>query len=273
MKEFTVESPSNLKTFTDNTYPQGSFYFNALLKKKDIRVNGVKVDKNVSLQKGDTVAYYTTPLQEAKPAFYPVFEDENILVVDKESGVNAEALFFTLSTNKECYFIHRLDRNTQGLMIFAKNKISEAELLQAFKDRSIDKIYHAVCIGQFKKEKGILEAYLKKDAHSSTVQVSQNPKDGIKIITEYRLLKREKGLNYLEVILHTGKTHQIRAHLAHVGCPILGDTKYGDATANRQYNRTRQCLVAKRLVLHTSGVLAYLNGREFLSNFNCKAGE
>ncbi|MBO7736469.1 MAG: hypothetical protein J6S22_01385, partial [Clostridia bacterium] len=159
MKEFTVENPSNLKTFTDNTYPQGSFYFTALLKKKDIRVNGVKVDKNVTLKKGDTVAYYTTPSQEAKSAFYPVFEADNILVVDKESGVNAEAVFFTLCANKECYFIHRLDRNTQGLMIFAKNKAAEAELLQAFKDRSVDKIYHAVCIGQFKKDKDVLEAY------------------------------------------------------------------------------------------------------------------
>lgn len=273
MKEFTVKTADNLKNFTDNTYPQGSFYLNALLKKKDVRVNGVKVDKNVRLQAGDKVTYYTTPAQEAKSAFYPVYEDENVIIIDKESGVNSEAVYTTLVQEKECYFIHRLDRNTQGLMIFAKNKRAEEELLFAFKEKKIDKIYHAVCTGVFKKNADILTAYLKKNADSSTVEISPKSSGGVKIITEYKILKRENGLNYVEITLHTGKTHQIRAHMAYVGCPVLGDTKYGDKAQNQRYNLTRQCLIAKRLILHTEGVLAYLNGRKFTSKFNLSVGE
>ncbi len=273
MKEFTVQNADTLKNFTDNTYPQGSFYFNALLKKKDVRVNGVKIDKNVPLKKGDRVTYYTSPVQEAKSAFYSLFEDENIIVIDKESGVNSEAVFSVLSEEKECYFIHRLDRNTQGLMIFAKNKESEKELLSAFKARKIEKIYHALCGGVFQKETDVATAYLKKNAQNSTVEISENPTYGVKIITEYKLLKRENGLNYVEVILHTGKTHQIRAHMAYMGYPVLGDTKYGDKAQNSRYNLTRQRLIAKRMVLHAANLLSYLNGKEFVSKFNLSVGE
>ncbi len=273
MKEFTVQNADTLKNFTDNTYPQGSFYFNALLKKKDVRVNGVKIDKNVPLKKGDIVTYYTTPAQEQKTAFYSVFEDENILIIDKESGVNSEAVFSVLSNKKECYFIHRLDRNTKGLMVFAKNKESEKELLSAFKERKIQKVYHALCLGVFQKETEVLTAYLKKNAKTSTVEISENPMDGVKIITEYKVLKRENGLNYLEITLHTGKTHQIRAHMAYIHCPVLGDTKYGDRTQNARYNLTRQRLIAKRMVFYTANSLSYLNGQEFISKFNLSVGE
>ncbi len=270
MKEFIVKNADTLRNFTDNTYPQGSFYLTSLLKKRDVRVNGVKVGADMPLAAGDRVSYYTTPAQEAKEAFRIVWRDENVLVADKDSGVNAEAVFSALNADMPCRFIHRLDRNTRGLMIFALTDGAEECLLAAFRARRVTKIYHAVCTGVFRRERAVLTAYLQKNAASSLVEVSDRPV-GEKIVTEYRLLARESGLNFVEITLHTGRTHQIRAHLAHIGCPVLGDTKYGDRAANAKYNRTRQCLVAKKIVLQAGGALSYLDGREFTSAFDAFA--
>ena len=123
-----ADRPQTLKEFTDNTYAQGSFFWHYLLKNREIKVNGKKTGENVPLAAGDRVEYYLSPKQEEKPAFYIVYEDENVLVADKESGVNSEAVFAALSRERECYFLHRLDRNTRGLMVFALNAASEKEL-------------------------------------------------------------------------------------------------------------------------------------------------
>lgn len=270
MKEFTVKKQEKLKNFTDNTYPQGSFFFNTLLKKKDIRINGVKTDRDVLLRVGDRVTYYTTSAQESKTAFSVIYRDENILVIDKESGVNAEAVFYTLSDAEECYFIHRLDRNTAGLMIFARTKVAEESLLSAFRKREVKKIYHAICVGIFRRNAGMLTAYLQKDPNAALVRASAERGKGEKIVTEYRVMKSEGGLSYVEVVLHTGKTHQIRAHMAYIGHPVLGDGKYGDEEANKRYNLTRQQLIAKQLSFSFpfGDPLFYLNGKIFLSPRN-----
>ncbi len=274
MLELVVDKKQSLKEFTENNYAQGSFFWNYLLKNKDIKVNGARVGVNVTLCIGDTVCYYLTKKQEEKPAYYRVYEDENVLVIDKESGVNAEAVFATLAResrakNEACYFIHRLDRNTKGLMVFAKTATAEKALLQAFKDRSIEKIYHALCFGAFEKQTAVLRAYLKKDAEKSQVYVFDKPMKGTEeIITEYRVLE-PVGLDMtrVEIVLHTGRTHQIRAHMSHIGCPIVGDMKYGNSVRNKALKTSRQCLVAKRLRMQLEGDLSYLNDREFVSKF------
>lgn len=277
MLQLTADKKQSLKEFTENNYAQGSFFWNYLLKNKDIRVNGVRVGANVTLQTGDVVAYYLTKRQEEKPAYYVLYEDENILVIDKESGVNAEAVYAALSRESaekgaECYFIHRLDRNTKGLMIFAKKMHVERALLQAFKERKVEKIYHALCLGEFVKKATVLSAYLKKDADKSKVRIFDNPVKGAEeIVTEYRVIEPiGVDLTKVEVILHTGKTHQIRAHMAHIGCPIVGDMKYGDNVKNKAFKLSRQCLVAKRLRVALAGDLSYLNAREFVSRFEAE---
>ena len=274
MLQLVVDKTQSLKEFTENNYAQGSFFWNYLLKNKDIKVNGARVDRNITLKAGDVVTFYLTKKQEEKPAFSTVYQDENVCVIDKESGVNAEAVYAALareSTEKqqECYFIHRLDRNTQGLMIFAKNMWTEKALLQAFKDRNIEKTYHALCFGSFEKRAAVLTAYLKKDAEKSEVRVFDKfVKGSEEIVTEYHVLDGVGAdMHRVEIVLHTGKTHQIRAHLAHIGCPIVGDMKYGNSEKNKQLKMSRQCLVAKRLRLHLSGSLAYLNEKEFTSKF------
>jgi 23S rRNA pseudouridine955/2504/2580 synthase len=267
LKEFIVKQEDTLKKFTDNTYPQGSFYFNALLKKKDIKVNGVKTGKDMPLRAGDRVAYYTTAAQEGKKVYAVVYEDDNILVADKESGVNSEALYNALAEKGEYYFIHRLDRNTQGLIAFAKNKETEEELLSLFKEKRVTKIYRALCAGSFSEKHGLLTAYLQKNAEGSFVKIYDQP-IGEKIVTEYTVLREYDDLSLVEITLHTGKTHQIRAHLAHIGHPVLGDTKYGDKNLNEKYKRTRQCLIARSLQIRSDGVLSYLKGKIFTSEFD-----
>ena len=271
MKEFIVEKEEDLKTFTDNTYAQGSFYWNYLLKNREIKVNGKKVAENVKLFSGDQVQYYLTPMQEAREAFYTVFENGAVVVIDKESGVNSEAVFSALA-ERGCYFIHRLDRNTCGLMIFAKTKECAEALKRAFKERRVEKIYHALCFGAPPKEADVLTAYLKKESERALVRVYDSPSNGgERIVTEYKVLERGEKYTKVEICLHTGKTHQIRAHMAHIGCPVVGDNKYGDERKNKAFGVSRQVLVAKRLAVDSNEpCLAFLKGKRFSSRFRAE---
>lgn len=268
MLQLISDKTQSLKEFTENNYAQAAFVWRQLLKNKDVRVNGKRIGEDITIYKGDVIAYYLTAKQAEKPAYYIVYEDENVMIVDKESGVNSEAVYAALSRERACYFIHRLDRNTKGLLAFALNETAEESLLKAFKDRTAEKRYEALCFGEFSKSSDTLTAYLKKDAAKSLVQIYDNPTKGAeRIITEYKVLSKEGDVTKVEVILHTGKTHQIRAHLAHIGCPIVGDMKYGDTTKNKTLNATRQCLTAKYLHFSLTGELAYLNNKEWTSRF------
>ena len=268
MKKFTATLKTSLKDFTDCTYPQGSFVFRTLLKKGDIRVNGVKVRENVHLSEGDEVTYYTTAAQEGALSHTVVYEDDNILIADKFSGVTSEGLFNELSPYKPA---HRLDRNTCGLIAFAKTQDAEEELLSAFRQRRVEKTYLCLAKNAFKEKSATLTAYLKKDKNNSLVRIYARDNGGCdKIVTQYKVLKDMGDIAEVEVKLHTGKTHQIRAHLAFIGCPVLGDEKYGDEALNAKYSARRQILIAKYLRFDLDGELAYLNGKTFESSFEPK---
>lgn len=271
MIQLICTTPQTLKKFTDENLASASFCWDYLIKNKEIKINGKKTGADVLLCAGDTVAYYMTKKQEERFGFSVAYEDEHVCIVDKESGVNSEAVFAELTRrwNGNCGFIHRLDRNTMGLMVFAKTAIAEQELLNAFKERTVEKRYLALCVGNFPKQEDVLTAYLKKEEQRAQVRVySQKTTGSERIVTEYCVReKRADGTSLIEVLLHTGKTHQIRAHLAFIGCPVLGDTKYGNAEWNKEKKCTRQQLIAKYLSFTFRGVLAYLSGKTFVSAF------
>ena len=205
------------------------------LRKKDIRLNDIKISDNIDIHTNDEIKIYILDeyLYPSSKKLDIIFEDENILVINKPSGIEVEGNNSLTTLCKEYVgsFVkpcHRLDRNTTGLVLFAKNIEALEILLDKFKKREIDKYYKATVYGILPKKQDILESYLFKDTKKSLVYISDTPKKGYqKIITSYKVINEDKTNNtsILDIKLETGRTHQIRAHLAHIGFPIIGDRK------------------------------------------------
>ncbi|MBQ5311540.1 MAG: RluA family pseudouridine synthase [Oscillospiraceae bacterium] len=277
--------------------PQSALYKG--IRTKNIKLNRKSCEISTRLCEGDVLELYlpdellTVPdkddFMSAPAKLDIVYEDENIILIDKKNGLvvheDDEQTADTLANRLKHYLFdkgeydpaeessfapalcNRLDRNTGGIVIAAKNAEALRIMNEKIKNRELDKRYLCITAGIPPKNSDTIEAYLYKDSRTNTVTVSdRSTPANKKIITAYKVLDKKDGFALVEVELLTGRTHQIRAHMAHIGCPLLGDGKYGDNRTNRAAGVKTQALYSYKLrfVFTTpSGILSYLDGREF----------
>ena len=241
-----------------------------LLRKGDIKVNDKRTKQNIDVVPGDKVSIYM-PTTKAMPKVDIVYTDDNILIVNKPQGIECatrdkssentyslEEIF----EDKSAIVVHRLDRLTEGLVLLARNRETAIKFEKIFKGREIQKLYKAYLDGTPNFE-GEMKAYLYKDSKKSKSLISDAPLDGYKeIITEFKILSGDSEHSLVDINLKTGRTHQIRAHFAHIGTPVANDNKYGKELRNSPYKG--YFLTAYKLTFNISEPsLKYLNNKVF----------
>ena len=247
----------------------------ALLKRRDVRVNGAKQGGDALVKGGDTLTIYDGG-DWLEPMPDILWTDERLIVsvkpqglpVDADrDGIGADTLLTRLQRRwPGARLCHRLDAMTGGIVLAATDADVEARALEAFRDhRGLKKEYHALALGRFERSEGSLRAWLKKDARNSRVQVLHRDAPGARPIeTRYRVgAPCGEGLWHVALEPVTGRTHQLRAHMADFGHPLLGDDQYGDRAANRRWPGVRLCLWHERLIIARDTPLAEYAGRVF----------
>ena len=271
------------------------------IRTKKIKPNRRRAEPDTMLAEGDEIQlfirdeFFGSPeddggaLYRIKPSLDIVYEDENVILINKRPGVlvheDDEGRDNTLLMHLRAYlcqkgeydpaseqsfapsFCNRIDRNTGGIVIAAKNAAALREMDERIRAREVKKFYLCAVHGTMPKRADVLEAYLRKDERTNTVDVIDHPAKGyLTIKTGYRVLAEKNGDSLLEIELFTGRTHQIRAHMAHIGHPLLGEGKYGVNRNDRRAGYRHQALVSYRLRFDFSdggGVLSGICGREF----------
>lgn len=304
MKEFTIgknDAGQRLDRFIAKTVPLlPASLSQKYIRLKRIKINGSRAQRDTRLQEGDLVEMYINDeffavpkaenayLAVSAPRLNIVYEDQNILLCDKRPGLavhphdgaeygrtlidHIQAYLYARgewNPKQENAFVpalcNRIDRNTGGIVIAAKNAEALRIMNEKIKNREIDKRYLAIIHGIMRSRDGELQGYLFKDAVKNRVYVTKEPQKGSKFCkTCYRTLAVSGELSLIECQLITGRTHQIRAQFAAAGHPLLGDGKYGKI--KKYYDRKYQALYAYQLIFDfqtNAGVLQYLNGQMF----------
>ncbi|MGN0486745.1 MAG: RluA family pseudouridine synthase [Acutalibacteraceae bacterium] len=304
MKSYTVtknDAGQRLDKYLTKSFPNlPKSLMYKYIRLKRIKVNARRAEISTRLAEGDVIdLYISDEFFEKKETLYDfmsaskhidiVYEDENIILLNKKAGLlshpDDSEYIDTLITRVKRYLyekgewqpqqensftpalVNRIDRNTSGIVICAKTAEALRVLNQKMKDREMHKLYLCIVHGKMPKEQDILEGYLTKDEKKNKVFISRKPSPEAKSIrTKYTVLGYREGLSLLEIDLLTGRTHQIRAHLASIGHPLLGDGKYGKNELNKKTGYKKQCLCSYKLIFDfttPAGELEYLNKREF----------
>ncbi len=278
--------------------PQALMY--KYIRTKYIKLNGNRCEISTRLSEGDILTLYIKdeffePVQDeydflkAPVKLDIIYEDKNIILLNKKPGLivhpDENYHFDSLIARVQHYLydkgeydpkaensfapalVNRIDRNTGGIVIAAKTAEALRVLNQKLRDRELVKLYLCTAVGTFEKKEALLIAYLEKNEKQNRVYISSSPTPESKTIkTKYRVLREKGGFSLLEVDLLTGRTHQIRAHMAYIGHPLLGDGKYGKNDINRKMGYKWQALYSYKLSFSfttPAGELEYLNGKTF----------
>ena len=306
MKEFYIENNDagqRLDRFVAKAAPLlPSSLSQKYIRLKRIKVNGKRAERDYKLCFGDRVEMYVNDeffqklnvqnayLKINDPNLNIIFEDDNIMLLNKPQGISchsdetrdyrtliAQVMAYLYQTGKwnpstENSFTpalcNRIDRNTSGIVIAAKNAGALRILNEKIKNHEIDKYYLAAVFGKPNPAQTRLEGYIFKDAVLNRVYVSKNSRPGAKTaIMEYSTISTTDELSLIACKLITGRTHQIRAQMADIGHPLLGDGKYGSEKRNKAYGEKYQALCSYKLTFNfsgESGILEYLNGQSFV---------
>lgn len=239
-------------------------YASKLIRNKDVKVDGVRVKENIDVMVGSEVTVFFAE-NSIIEKFEVIFEDDNVLIIDKKAGIEVEGAEGLEGKIVGALAVHRLDRNTEGLLVMAKNVMARDELLEAFKNHNVEKRYIAEVVGKSSFKGELKKAYLVKDKTTSFVKIYNNyVKGAVEIATEFITLKSNPTSSIVECKLITGKTHQIRAHLAYLGYPIIGDGKYGKNEDNKKFKQKWQKLYCYYLKFGKfENNLKYLSQKKF----------
>ena len=248
---------------------------------RDVKLDGVRVSRDTPVRAGQTLSVFLPASFRDTESLRIIYEDDDVLLVNKPAGISVEADDpGSLSLTDLCRFhigsasgnapafppapCHRLDHRTSGLCLFAKNEQSLTVLREAFKLRTVEKYYICLVRGIMKPPSAVCSAWLLKDSDRAVVRILDHEVPGARPVTTGYETLVSGPVSRLRVHLFTGRTHQIRAHLAALGHPVLGDDLYGDRTFNRQQKSRSLKLCATELTLDTAGALPALDGKTFL---------
>lgn len=273
--EITANEKDKVLNLVSKNIPEISFaYANKLLRQKDIRVDNKKVGDNVMVQPDSIITVFVPDDVMAKQeiAFDIVYSDDKLLIVFKPKGIEVTGEGLNLSNlvckkleNKNIFALNRLDRNTEGLVLFAVGKDNYNNIKKSMNKGEITKVYMAEVVGVPKWDELTAVNYLQKDEEKSEVKIFDKPvKNSVKIESHFMVVSRTSGgTSILAIEIKNGKTHQIRAQLAHLGFAIVGDGKYGKNADNKKFKSKTQKLTAIRLKFaFKDASLRYLNDKD-----------
>ncbi len=265
----------NLGRYLRRAWPMlPGFVYNNLIKKRDVRINGTKSGRDADVRGGDVLEIYADD-KYLCPDVEVLFDDGRLMAAVKPQGlpslpdadgVGADTMESRLKRiHPEARLCHRLDAGTGGVMLASLDAETYDRAFAAFRDHAIVKRYRSALNGRPRKDSMELHAHLSKDAGAARVRITDHPVPGSKEITTLvRVLSFQNGIADALLSPVTGRTHQLRAHMAHIGCPILGDDKYGDRDENRRAGTVnRLCLWCERLEIPEGSPLTEYIGRTF----------